>query len=382
MAQADPGSDALGRVMISVAISDLRRNPSAVIGGSDLYLIFAEIRGYPAYALCWQCSGNACIFLLRSCSPMLSNDPVPTVVNGLCSRSEAALGNEQGQTYGRASYSYMTNVPDFMHELEFPIHPFHPNHWPSATRTAAQALWDWHTGLQQLSGKHSAQFREETQRLEANQTPTLIQPPIWQAARDACASRKLYHNLLLQQMEAAAHFQGPIRFETPAERNDWLTKWTGAHGRLLAKLAGVGGSWQIGWVEALFQAVFLTERLVDLPQDLARDHLWIPESDLAPYDVSLEDLKQGALHEGVRRAIWKQVVRGRDAYARAQPLVQELPRRFRRPFKQAWTGGLMLLDLIERRDSDVWSEPIALSKLQRTQVRLQAFFGKASFQKR
>ena len=77
-----------------------------------------------------------------------------------------------------------------------------------------------------------------------------------------------------------------------------------------------------------------------------------------------------------KKLLWKQVIRIRDAFAQGQPLVKEVPRKFRRSFKKNWLTGLELVGEIERRQYDLWTRPISLSRLQRFQVIMLSLIGK------
>ena len=147
----------------------------------------------------------------------------------------------------------------------------------------------------------------------------------------------------------------------------------------MARLAGQKGSWQIPLIDELVRAYFLTGRLVYLPEDLARDHLFIPLDEMDHAGVSLEQLREGLVDEAMKRLFWKQTVRIRDAYAHGQNLVKDLTGWQRRVFKRWWLGGLYVLSEIERREYDVWSGPLTLTPLRRVQVQLQALVGKTSF---
>jgi phytoene synthase len=84
----------------------------------------------------------------------------------------------------------------------------------------------------------------------------------------------------------------------------------------------------------------------------------------------------------MRKLLWKQAVRARDAYAQGRQLVHEVTRRFSLPLKRYWLGGLEYLNEIERRDYDVWSVPIAFTRRQRAMIHTLARLGRLSFKSR
>ena len=137
-------------------------------------------------------------------------------------------------------------------------------------------------------------------------------------------------------------------------------------------------TWQKPWVANLATAFSLVGKLLHLKEDLANDRVFIPMSGLAQAGISLEELKEGVNDARTKKLLWKQIIRIRDAFAQGQPLLKEVPRKFRRPFKRNWLTGLELVGEIERRQYDLWTEPITLSRLQRFQVTVLSFIGKGA----
>src|SRR5690606_35742064 len=95
--------------------------------------------------------------------------------------------------------------------------------------------------------------------------------------------------------------------------------------------------------------------------------------------VDPRDLASGNVTEPVRRLLWKQSLRARDALAQAIPLAGELDRGHARIFKLWWMAAVEVLGMIERRRFDVWSRPIELTPWQRVQVHFQSRFGRTTF---
>ncbi len=262
--------------------------------------------------------------------------------------------------------------------------PFYDDGWPRKTAPAARALWQWHLHLYHpvvvaVAADHAEFFDKEQARAEAGQALRVLPAPVAEAAYAACRAHDLPLALLADQVTASARFLDPIRFASYAALDAFVRQWAGAHGRLLARLAGLRGAWQIQQVDELARAFFLTGRLAVLPRDLAQDRLFIPLDEMAQAGVALEALRAGTVGEAVRKLLWKQAVRARDAFAQGKPLVRDLRGRPARAVKRGWLGGLEVLTEIERRGFDVWSRPVALSAVQRFRVRLQALVGRTSF---
>jgi len=263
--------------------------------------------------------------------------------------------------------------------------PFNTAVWPKALRPAAQALWDWHEHLAHREARafeaadRHAFLDAECAQVEEGAELRVVPAPVAEAAYAVCRTHSLPTALLAEQVRAAVSLSAPLRFESYAELQGFVQQWAGSHARLLARLAGYTGGWQVRYVDVLARAFFLTGRLVYLPDDLARDHLFIPLDELRQAEVTVEQLRAGTVDEALRRLLWKQAVRIRDAFAQGQNLGNDMPRGHARVFKRWWLGGLEVVNQIERRGYDVWSQPLTLSPVHRFRVRMQALVGKTSF---
>lgn len=266
--------------------------------------------------------------------------------------------------------------------------PLYADGWPRDKRLYAEALWDFHRSLvhahaPSLDGADlAAYFESERKRALAAEPLQSVPDEITSKVYEAVDRFALPGELLGRQIIAAQSFKEAIRFEDSRASAAFIEKWAQSHGRILAHLADVRGAWQLTHVDEFASAFFWVGRLMTLKDDLARDWLFFPLSDLRLAEVSVEDLQSGEITEGVRRLLWKQTIRAKDAFAQSEQLVIDLPRPYASAVKRWWIGGLEILNEIVRRDYDVWTEPVTLSTFYRLQVRLQAKFGRTTFRSR
>ncbi|MGI9174097.1 MAG: phytoene/squalene synthase family protein [Rhodothermales bacterium] len=267
--------------------------------------------------------------------------------------------------------------------------PFYSDPWRSTTRPAAEALWRWHLAWKQAAEQAAkgaadvqAPFRHARDYVANGEAVEVVPADVQEAAYAACRAHRIPLDVLADQAAAAAHFTGPIRFADRETFQTFIEQWAMPLGEALVRLAGSRGSWQIGQAREAARGFFLTGRLAELPRDLEKDRLFIPQSDLDLAGVSVDQLRAGEVDGAMQKLLWKQVVRARDAFAQGQPLVHELPRRYAHALKRWLLGGLEWLSEIERRGYDVWASPISLSPFRKAQVRFQAQFGRATFRKR
>lgn len=263
--------------------------------------------------------------------------------------------------------------------------------WPLGQRTAAQALWDWHSGLvdaRPLSSNGSPDstatfYEEEKERALQGEPMRLLHKDIWQPAYRTCEEYDLSRALLADQVQGAQMLRGRVRFEHTTELNAFLRAWIIPLSRLLAGLAGIDQKWHLSKIDELGRGFFFVGRLGQLPGDLAQDRLFIPMDDLEQAGVTVDQLRKGRLDENMRRLLWKQSIRARDALGQGQALIRDVPsRRLRFALKRWWLGALEILTEIEQSEYDVWTEPPELSFLHKARIYLQAFFGKAATRSR
>lgn len=258
--------------------------------------------------------------------------------------------------------------------------PFYDS-WSRSLRPAAHALWDWHSALVDpvvpAGASADAFFDEQRQLAEAGAPVRLMHEEVSAAAYEACATHDLDLDLLGAQVEAARVLHGTTRFETAEDLDTFVRLWAVPHARLLAGLAGLDYSVQIAWTDELARGFFHLGRLASLPADMERDRLFLPLEELRQTDVTIDQLQEGRLDGGVRRLLWKHCVRIRDALAQGQALIDDLSFRQHYALKRCWFGALALLNELDRRDYDLWSEPLDLSPFRRVQVYLQTVFGRA-----
>lgn len=263
--------------------------------------------------------------------------------------------------------------------------PFYGDGWSRAQRPHARALWHFHVALTDpyapaLDGSDLTKYFEaERDGVLERRTLKVVPENVAREAYAACEQAGLPLDLLAAQVLASEIFRLPARFPDNPAIKTFVRRWAGSQARLLAQLAGATGSWQLTYAEELGRAFFWVGRLVTLKRDIGQDRLFIPEADLEQHGVSLDQLRDGRLDEKVTRLLWKQTIRAKNAFAMAEPLAKELPRRQADAMKRWWLGGLEVLNEIRRRRFDVWSEPITLSVRNRIQVRFQARFGRTTF---
>ncbi len=260
--------------------------------------------------------------------------------------------------------------------------PFDDAPWSEDQRRSFDLIQAWDSALK--AGAFSDRtpeeletlFQQEADRIAGGEAGTIIPRVTLEGVRKQVAGGTLKMEWFVDQVRAAHHYHGAIRFASNVELKQFLDGSLAPKGYLIASLADAAHRWQLPLVNELAVAFFLVKRLVQLPADLQKNQLYIPESDLGQAGITIEELKTGQNQEAIRKLLWKQMVRVRDAFAQGQPLLKEVPKKFRKTFKRNWLTGLEIANEIERRKYDLWSTPIDLSGVQQFQVKVLALIGR------
>ena len=246
---------------------------------------------------------------------------------------------------------------------------------------AAAALAAWHDALRD-AGAAGATFEAGAvaEGLADGRAPDALPPAVCRAAHEAAAASHAQAGCrwLAAQAAVAGRWCAPMRFANHADLVAFARAWAGSHARLVVGLGGYATRWQVQAVDELATGFFLADRLLRLPGDLAAGRCFIPDADLAAAGASREALRTGALDDALRKVLWKQVVRVRDALAQGRSLLRDLPRLARLRLARDWHATLRRLDLLEARGYDLWQGgPVALSPWQRAFALAQAAFGRS-----
>ncbi|MBX3437537.1 MAG: phytoene/squalene synthase family protein [Planctomycetaceae bacterium] len=154
----------------------------------------------------------------------------------------------------------------------------------------------------------------------------------------------------------------PAGFETFTELTDYCYHVAGAVGLSCIHIWGFTDTEAKDRAVDCGTAFQLTNILRDLRADAQVGRVYLPREDLQRFDYSADDLRNGVRDERFRRLMQFQVQRARSYFERGAAL-HPLLARPGRPILASMIGIYgRLLRTIERRDYDVFSQRIELSK--------------------
>jgi phytoene synthase len=122
------------------------------------------------------------------------------------------------------------------------------------------------------------------------------------------------------------------------------------------------------------RAFQLTNILRDLKEDIERGRVYLPQEDLAQFDYSEDDLRQGVYDDRFRALMRFEIDRTEACYSEAAELHEYLS-----PEGQAALGAMMgmyrgLLGEIRRRDGDVFTKRVRLNAWQKLGIAARSFW--------
>jgi phytoene synthase len=117
----------------------------------------------------------------------------------------------------------------------------------------------------------------------------------------------------------------------------------------------------------------LTNILRDLGEDAARGRVYLPQEDLDRFGYSADDLRAAVRDDRFRRLMRFQIERNERLYAQGAELERWLGPRERRVFASMTAVYRALLAEIKRRDGDVFSRRVRLSRWRKMRIATRSF---------
>jgi phytoene synthase len=167
----------------------------------------------------------------------------------------------------------------------------------------------------------------------------------------------------------------PRTYETFDDLYEYCIRVASAVGLICLEIFGYSEPQSRTYATELGVALQLTNILRDVPEDLKRGRVYIPQTEMRQFGCSVDDLRNEAESAGngvrspqVKAVLRHQARRARDYYRRAEG---SLPRADARRLVAAQIMGAIyrgILDRIERRDYDVFSTVVRIPRPRRALI--------------
>jgi 15-cis-phytoene synthase len=164
----------------------------------------------------------------------------------------------------------------------------------------------------------------------------------------------------------------PVRYDTFADLYPYCYRVASAVGLACIHIWGFERPEAKVPAEAAGIAFQLTNILRDLAEDAARGRVYLPREDLERFGYTEDRLRQGVRDEPFRRLMQFEAERARSYYEAARPLVPLLKPPGRAVFLVMARTYRALLEAIVKRDYDVFSGRVRLSRWHKMWLALQA----------
>ena len=251
---------------------------------------------------------------------------------------------------------------------------------PAEERRAIVAVWDFCRAVDdavdeapaEKSVEEVGRWRDEVARCFDGQPAQTPQGQALQPLIARFALPREAFDALVEGVEMDLHER---RYDTFEDLYEYCIRVASAVGLMCVRIFGCTDPGSRQYAIDLGVALQLTNILRDVPGDLSRRRVYLPQQDLARFGVSEADLaaETAAAGQGVRSAKVKallafQAQRARQYYARADAA---LPRKDARRLVAARIMGNIyrgILDRIERADYDVFTAVIRVPRPHRAMI--------------
>lgn len=194
--------------------------------------------------------------------------------------------------------------------------------------------------------------------------------PAHAALHDAVSRYSIPAEYLAAVIDGVEMDLEPVAYNTFAELRLYCYRVASAVGLSCIHIWGFYGAAARQYAEDAGLAFQLTNILRDLGEDAARGRVYLPREDLDRFGYSADRLARGERDESFRALMRFEVDRARQYYDAAWPLVPRLTPAGRAVFLLMARTYRSLLDEIERRDYDVFSARIRVSRWRKLMLAL------------
>jgi len=197
-------------------------------------------------------------------------------------------------------------------------------------------------------------WRNELQsvyRNEASSSPS----PVLVAWRDMLQRYPIAEELPLELMRGVLMDTYQKRYATWDELRVYCYRVASIVGLMSTEIFGYREAFTLKYAEALGLAMQLTNILRDIGEDLALNRIYLPQDDLAKFDVSEDMLARGEVTGNFRELMKFEIERARSFYREAEKGIPLLDRDTRFTVLLAARLYARILDEIERADFNVFT---------------------------
>ena len=256
---------------------------------------------------------------------------------------------------------------------------------PAEKRAAIVAVWDFCRAVDDAvdeagigdAAAEVAVWREEVRTCFEGGTPSTSQGRTLQPVISRFKLPRSAFDALVEGVEMDV---GARRYATFADLYEYCIRVASAVGLMCVEIFGYQDPRARQYATELGIALQLTNILRDVPGDLVRGRVYIPQEDLSRFEVTEADLEREAASPGrgvqspaVRALLRHQAERAREYYARAAAALPSVDARRLVAAEIMGAIYLAILEKIESRGYDVFSEVVRLPRPRRALIALRTW---------
>ncbi len=198
--------------------------------------------------------------------------------------------------------------------------------------------------------------------------------PIWPAFRDAVERYRIPPQYFHDMIDGVTSDLEPRRFETFAELRRYCYQVASVAGLTAVHIFGFASPDALPMAEQCGIAFQLTNILRDIREDAALGRLYLPLEDLRRFGVSEADVSAGKMAAPLIELMRFEAARARACYDESRPLLELIHRPSRPSLWALIEIYSRLLQRIEARKYDVFTERVRLSALEKASIVAQALW--------
>ncbi len=196
--------------------------------------------------------------------------------------------------------------------------------------------------------------------------------PLYAALHHTVATYGIPPQYLIDVLDGVCMDLEPVRYDTFADLYPYCYRVASAVGLCCIHIWGFERPEAKCYAESAGIAFQLTNILRDLAEDAARGRVYLPREDLVRFGYTEDQLRRGERDDNFRRLMRFEVERARSYYEAARPLAGLLRPAGRAVYLVMSRTYRGLLEAIEKRDYDVFSARVRLSRWHKLWLALRA----------
>ncbi len=216
--------------------------------------------------------------------------------------------------------------------------------------------------LQQLNALKEGLKRLQNKAPEEPENKAQEEAPLLLALGKVIAAHQLPIGLFEALLEAFSQDIVQKRYATFADLLNYCTRSANPIGRLVLHLVKRTNDEQLYYSDCICSALQLINFWQDVGVDLEKNRLYLPEEDLARFDVTERAIFAKETSQNWQALMAFETARARDLMRQGLPLVHQLQGRIGIEIRFTILGGLTILDKIDAVKGDVFNHRPQLTK--------------------